>query len=156
MIKLGELCGTEAVAREQVRSLSARMEGVRRHAEGSRPIRTLVVVGGGSEGALLRSVYVSGRDGFYDELVRIAGGENVVTTRTMSVPTLSAEGLTALDPEVIIQVRDEVESRGTSPEESRIPTPALVTGLTAKRAGGGFPEAAPRRARWRGRRVCAA
>ena len=116
---LGQRCGVARRADELEAHLKKRIEVVRSRVGAAPPVRTLVVVGGGSNGASLTSVFVSGRDGFYDEILALAGGENVVTGNTVSVPTVSAEGLLALDPEVIIQVRNEEESRGVSAEALR-------------------------------------
>jgi len=114
---LGERCRVEARAKAVVRELRGAMKRVADQRVNRPPIPTMIVVGGGNEGQILKSVYVSGRDGFYDDLLRLAGGENVIRGNTMAVPTVSAEGLLALDPEVIIQVRDEEESRGISAED---------------------------------------
>jgi iron complex transport system substrate-binding protein len=39
----------------------------------------------------------------HDDVVTRAGGQNVVTSRRVSYPTLSLEGLTRLDPDVIVE-----------------------------------------------------
>lgn len=112
---LGRLCGAAPRAKELTAELQSGVARITASRPNGPPVRTMIVVGGGNEGRVLKSVFVSGRDGFYDELVRLAGGENVLKGGTTNVPTVSAEGLLALDPEVIIQVRDDVESRGASP-----------------------------------------
>jgi iron complex transport system substrate-binding protein len=117
IVAVGRFCGIESRAEALANGLRARMETVERRFFAARRVRTLVVVGGGNEGQVLKSVFVSGKDGMYNDLVRIAGGENVVTGNTASIPTVSAEGLLALNPEVIIQVRDEVESRSVTSED---------------------------------------
>lgn len=116
-VALGKRCGVETRAKVIVSELRGAMEQVASRAVGRKPVRAMIVVGGGSEGAIMKSVFVSGQDGFYDELLRLAGGENVVRGETMALPTVSGEGLLALDPEVIIQVRNDEESRGTSAAE---------------------------------------
>lgn len=114
---LGARCGVAGRAGQVRARLERAIATVRSRTAEHRPVRTLVVVGAGSLGGARRSVFVSGRDGFYDELIELAGGVNVVTGKTVEVPTVSAEGLLALDPEVIIEVLDRVESRGTSAAE---------------------------------------
>lgn len=114
---LGERCAVTERAKAVVANLRGAIERITRRAANRELVPTLVVVGGGNEGAILKSVYASGKDGFYDDILRLAGGKNVIRGDTMAVPTVSAEGLLALNPEVIIQVRDAEESRGTSAEE---------------------------------------
>lgn len=58
-----------------------------------------------------RPLFVAGPGGFPDELVRLAGGTNAVTTGG-AYPTLDVERLLALDPEVIVDATD-MQGRGS-------------------------------------------
>lgn len=131
---LGARCGVAGRAGQVRARLERAIATVRSQTAEHRPVRTLVVVGAGSLGGARRSVFVSGRDGFYDELIELAGGVNVVTGKTVEVPTVSAEGLLALDPEVIIEVLDRAESPGISAAEIEGSWRELAT-LRAVRAG---------------------
>ncbi|MEE8325601.1 MAG: ABC transporter substrate-binding protein, partial [candidate division NC10 bacterium] len=71
--------------------------------EGSPP-RVLVAVGRSHEPGASGEIYVSGRDGFYDDLIRLAGGQNAYGDETLKFPALSAEGIVQLDPDVIIEM----------------------------------------------------
>jgi iron complex transport system substrate-binding protein len=75
--------------------------------EGSRP-RVLVAVGRSLQPGGSGEVYISGRDGFYDDLIRLAGGENAYGDETLKFPALSAEGLVRLDPDVIIEMVPDI------------------------------------------------
>lgn len=68
------------------------------------PVKVLVVVGRevGAEG--VSSVYVSGRDGFYNDLLLLAGARNAYDGPTLAVPALSSEGLKSLRPDLIIEI----------------------------------------------------
>lgn len=68
------------------------------------PIKVLVVVGREVSAEGVRSVYVSGKDGFYNDLLILAGARNAYDGPTLSVPTLSSEGLKSLKPDVIIEM----------------------------------------------------
>jgi len=106
-------CGVPERGVELVEELERKTAAIRaRIPAGPRP-RTMVVVGGGHEDGVLRSVFISGRDSFYEELLEWAGGRNVLERNTVSMPSLSAEGLLALNPEVIIEVR--AEGNGAAP-----------------------------------------
>jgi iron complex transport system substrate-binding protein len=67
----------------------------------------MVVVGRTREGSSQTGVYVSGHDGFYSDIVALLGGVNVHQGRTVAVPTLSAEGIMKLAPDVIIDILNE-------------------------------------------------
>ena len=107
---LGKACGVEELAKARLRSFAEREERVRAMRQGAAPLRTLVVVGRTHEGSDVAGVYVSGSDGFYADLLPLLGLTNVNKDPTISVPLLSAEGITALSPEVIVEIvnRDDV------------------------------------------------
>ncbi|MBN2719888.1 MAG: ABC transporter substrate-binding protein [Proteobacteria bacterium] len=78
------------------------------------PPRVLVAVGRTLQEGSGGEIYVSGRDGFYDDLIRLAGGQNAYGDQTLKFPALSAEGLARLDPDIIIEMVP-----GVSPGEDR-------------------------------------
>lgn len=51
--------------------------------------------------------YAAGKGTFYDELLGIAGGDNVMGTTRAQYPKVTAEGLTVLAPDVIIDMVGE-------------------------------------------------
>jgi len=95
--------------------------------------RVLVAVGRTLQEGSGGEIYVSGRDGFYDDLIRFAGGLNAYGEETLKFPALSAEGLARLDPDIIIEMIPEV-----SPGEDREKLLAYwnkIPGLRAAREG---------------------
>ncbi len=100
---LGKICKSEERARALQKELRQEAEEIRVRVEGTPRVRTLVVVGSESIDSL-RSLYLSGQDGFYDELLTMAGGQNVVKGQTRSAQALALEGIVALNPEVIIAI----------------------------------------------------
>jgi iron complex transport system substrate-binding protein len=57
-------------------------------------------------------IVAAGPGGFPDELIRVAGGENVIT-RGGAYPTINIEHLLALDPDVILDgMGDEADAQG--------------------------------------------
>jgi iron complex transport system substrate-binding protein len=107
---VGRACGVEELAKAKLQSFAEREERVRTLRHGAAPLRTLVVVGRTHEGSDASGVYVSGSDGFYADLLPLLGLTNVNKDPTISLPLLSAEGITALSPEVIVEIvnRDDV------------------------------------------------
>ena len=75
-----------------------------RGAKVTKPSRTMVVVGRTREGSASSGVYVSGKDGFYSELLAMLGATNVNTRSTVAVPSLSAEGIMSLNPEIVLEI----------------------------------------------------
>jgi iron complex transport system substrate-binding protein len=64
----------------------------------------MVAVGRSLESGSIGEVFVSGRDGFYDDLIRLGGGVNAYSDDTLKFPALSAEGIARLNPQVIIEM----------------------------------------------------
>lgn len=103
-------CGVQDKARERLSELERREMDVRAKCaikHGASPKRVMVVVGRTRKGSSQSGVYVSGRDGFYSDIVGLLGAVNVHHGRTVAVPTLSAEGIMKLAPDVIIDILNE-------------------------------------------------
>jgi iron complex transport system substrate-binding protein len=104
IITIGKACGVPGLAREQVKELKARLSKVVSGYNFNFTPRVLVAVGRSLEPGASGEIYVSGRDGFYDDLIRLAGGQNAYGDETLKFPALSAEGIVQLDPDVIIEM----------------------------------------------------
>jgi len=104
---IGKNCGADSTAAELRREMESRLEAVRRRvADRPRP-RALVVVGRTLGEGRVGDVYVAGGGTFLGELLELAGGENAYGGRQVKYPTISAEGLLRLDPDIIIELAPE-------------------------------------------------
>lgn len=101
---LGALCNRSEEAEKLASQNTARVEKVRQAVQGRPAVRAMVVVGESAGDGALSSLFLSGSDGFYNEVLSLAGGENVVKSRTLGVPSVSAEGVMSLNPDVIIEI----------------------------------------------------
>jgi iron complex transport system substrate-binding protein len=126
---LGNELGRGERAGEVSRQLRARLDAVRRQVAGQPRPRTLFLLGLAGEN--LQQVFPVGPGNFGHELLVLAGGRNVLNRE---IPSISAEAMITLRPEVIIEVsmdeeggREEVLT--PSPFWARIPsTPAVQSG----------------------------
>ncbi len=101
---IGRVLEVEAAAAELVADLEKRVERISMATrEKSRP-RVMVAIGRGMDRGSIGAVYISGRDGFYDELITLAGGKNAYQDKTLKFPALSVEGVVRLNPEVIVEM----------------------------------------------------
>ena len=57
----------------------------------------------------MSSVYIAGKNDFYDDLITLAGGQNVYQDERLKVPTLSAEGILKLNPDIILDIFPEAD-----------------------------------------------
>jgi iron complex transport system substrate-binding protein len=78
--------------------------------------RVLVAVGRLMDQGSGSEIFISGRDGFYDDLITMAGGVNVYREETLKFPAISEEGLVRLDPDIIMEMvpdlKDETDREG--------------------------------------------
>lgn len=103
--QLGQRCGAEARAKPAADGLRATLAGVKRVAAGQRP--SVLICFGRAED--FRRLTAAAPGTVHDDLITEAGGANVLTSRSIAYPTLSAESLMRLNPDVII----EFSSTGT-------------------------------------------
>jgi iron complex transport system substrate-binding protein len=97
---LGERCGAEAAANRAAETLRQDLARARRLVtERSRP-RVLICFGRTED---FRRLYAAAPGTVHDDLITQTGGQNVLTSRAVSYPTLSVEGVMRLDPDVIIE-----------------------------------------------------
>jgi len=101
---LGERCGAQSAASRELASLTSQEQELSRKYQRASPLRTLVAVGRTHEGDAVSGVYVSGKDGFYSSVLPLIGMRNVNDESTISLPTLSPEGLLALQPDAIVEI----------------------------------------------------
>jgi len=94
LLGLGERLGATDAARALVASIDKELQVVKAEAAARRRPRTAFLFD-------FKPLIAAGPETFPDELLRRAGGDNVVTAGGM-YPRLGPEGLLALDPEVII------------------------------------------------------
>jgi iron complex transport system substrate-binding protein len=91
---LGRLLGFEKGAADVAAAIRARRTAVEAASKGMSRVRALLVFD-------LAPIVAAGPGSFPDELIRVAGGQNVVTEGG-AYPTLNIERLKALDPDVIL------------------------------------------------------
>jgi iron complex transport system substrate-binding protein len=112
VLQIGRACGAGPLAEELAGKLRARIERVRARTAGLPRPGVMVTVGRNLTHDSLKDLYISGRDGYYDELIGMAGGVNVYRERTVAFPTVSAEGIRELDPAVIIDMIPDLDKSG--------------------------------------------
>lgn len=98
--EVGELCGRSAEAEALVESLTARQEAVRRQAENRPPVPALLVIA-------WDGLFVAGVTSFAGDLLRVAGGDNVVA-RMQGIdpqkpwPNVTRELVVLADPGLLV------------------------------------------------------
>ncbi len=108
--RIGQLTGAEAPARSLAARIEAELAAVRSRAA-SLPRRRVLFLVGRSPGTLQGMVGV-GPGTFLDELMRLAGGDNVLASSPIAYPRVSMEQILAADPDVILDMGDFAHHEG--------------------------------------------
>jgi iron complex transport system substrate-binding protein len=117
--EVAEACGVPERGTALRVELEKRLAKVVSVVAGAPRPRAVVVVGHQIGEGAVRSVWAAGRDTFYDGVLQIAGGVNAVNGGLARYPELSREGLSALDPDVVLDVIAGVEDRNLDLEAIR-------------------------------------
>ncbi len=110
LLTIASTCGVRERAERRLTELDREEQETIAHCESTRgplrkqPIGVMVVVGRTREGSDTSGVYISGRDGFYAELLAMLGARNVNTRNTVAVPSLSTEGIMSLNPDMVLEI----------------------------------------------------
>lgn len=59
--------------------------------------------------SLSREIFVSGRDLYFDEIIRVSGNQNALKNALSNQPTLSLEGIISLNPDIVILIAPDTE-----------------------------------------------
>ncbi|MGH9220135.1 MAG: ABC transporter substrate-binding protein [Vicinamibacterales bacterium] len=97
--QVGERCRVTARANKAADALRQTLAGAKRLVGGARP-RVLICFGRAED---FRRLTAAAPGTIHDDLITQAGGANVLASRAVAYPTLSAEGVMRLDPDVIIE-----------------------------------------------------
>jgi ABC-type Fe3+-hydroxamate transport system substrate-binding protein len=92
---IGARTGKEAAARRLLGLIQAHIEGVRARLAGIRPRSVVMLVGH-------QPMVAVGRGTFLDDLLHLAGGDNIAGLSAQDWPRLSLEYIIAMRPEVIL------------------------------------------------------
>ena len=103
ILALGAWCGVSEEAERLVAQAKDAIASALK-ARPAQPLRVMVVIAEDAGAGVGGAFWVSGSDGFYSELVEIAGGKNINTGRTVGMATLSMEGVLSVAPDVVLMI----------------------------------------------------
>jgi iron complex transport system substrate-binding protein len=146
--RLGPAVGRASEAEQAAAGLQARFDRIRDRVAGRRRPRTLLVFG--REPGTLRAIDASGGVGFFADIVRLAGGENVFESERRESVRVSTESILAAAPEVILDIHygrafgpGQIE-RERAAWKTLPAVPAVRTGRVAVLVGDQFVIPGPR------------
>ncbi len=99
------------------KSIRAKLAAIERRFAG-KPPRTLLFIVGRTPGRLDGMIAV-GKGSFLNEVIRIAGGKNVLFDSPVTYPRISMEAVLRLAPDVIVDMGDMAVTTGVTEEHKR-------------------------------------
>ncbi len=118
--RLGEVSGRSAQAAVLAAGIRADLQGIEQKTRGLPRARVLIVVLRAAGG--LQDLTAASTDTFLNELLVLAGGENVITGTISRYPRISKEEIVSLDPEVILDLTFSAEGEDTLGIWAQLPT----------------------------------
>lgn len=117
---LGELCDASQRAAKLTSELQSQIDFIRSRIVNEARPRTLVCVDRDRSSNAFNEVFIASGDGFYPDLLEIAGGVNAFQTDVpIKFPSLSREAILRLKPEVIFELVPELARKGWNVEDLR-------------------------------------
>ena len=132
--QLGDRIGRSAEATQVTQQIERALDDIRRRTASRPHPRTLLVFG--REALALRGIYASGGVGFLQDMLVVAGGDNVFADVKRQSVQATAELVLARQPEVILELRgtsltDEMRRKELSVWQALSAVPAVKSGRIA-------------------------
>jgi iron complex transport system substrate-binding protein len=115
--QVGEVTGVPDRAARLIASIRAGLESVQARASKLRPARMMFIVG--RSPGRLDGLVVAGKASYLNDVIQIAGGENIFRDAMAAYPEVSLEEVIARNPEVILDMGDMSDTLGVTDEHKR-------------------------------------
>ena len=114
---IARICGVAPRGGKLVASMATRLAGIARLTKDRKRPKVLLSIGRGMGGGSLKEIFAAGKATFFNDVIALAGGQNAIQSHTVLYPRLSAEGVIALNPEVIVDLVTDLEDKAIRPDE---------------------------------------
>lgn len=114
---IGRACGAAAEAERLAADLRGRIDRLRSKTAGLARPRVLLVIERALGVGTIQDAYVAGADGFLNDMIGLAGGQNACPKTSVPAPVVSAEGVMQMNPEVIVELMSPERAAGRSHTE---------------------------------------
>ncbi len=113
ILLIGQYCSAEDKARQLVNGLNERMQYIAQQTQKQDKPCVLTCIGHTTSNSADKppeNIYIAGNDGFYSEMIKLAGGQNAYTD-TVAFPAVSYESVISMNPEIIIDILPEKQNQ---------------------------------------------
>ena len=114
---IGRYCGKSQEADKIVSDIRTKIKSIQRQITGGNMPKVLISLGhdySKDASEKPQNIYIAGNDGFYSEMVKLAGGQNAYEGK-LPFPMVNVESIITMNPQIIIDIAP-VETRPTESE----------------------------------------
>ena len=107
--QIGQRTGHQSEAQQLLSTIQQNIDRIQLKTKHLPKPKVMLAMGHSLGDNQMRSVYIAGKNDFYDDLISLAGGKNVYQDERIKVPTISAEGILKLKPDIILDIFPEAD-----------------------------------------------
>ncbi len=113
LIKIGQQTDHLKQAQQLVADMDQKIALINAKIKGLNRPKVMVTIGHSLAQEQVKTIYISGQQDFYNDLINLAGGQNVYHNNSPQVPSLTLEGVLTLNPDVIIDIFPEADDHNS-------------------------------------------
>lgn len=107
--QIAERTGHQTQAKQLLTTIQRKIDRINDKTQGLRKPKVMLAMGHSIGDNQMSAVYIAGKNDFYDDLITLAGGQNVYQDERLKVPSISAEGILKLNPDIILDIFPEAD-----------------------------------------------
>lgn len=116
---IGQLTDSSQQANKILDDIHQLIQQVQDKVANAAPVPALISIAHYVNSDQLETVYVAGQRDFYNDLLKLAGGRNVYVGSQVMVPSVTAEGIIRMNPDVIFDVFPEADDHQSDMQKVR-------------------------------------
>ena len=113
---IGNYCGVPENSNQIVNEIETTISHIKFKTQNLSKPKTLISIGRTLGVGEISEMYVAGTNTYFSELIFIAGGKTIFESESIAYPTLSAEGLLSVNPDVIIDFFNQATATNLTKE----------------------------------------
>lgn len=110
---IGQQTQHQQQADELLNKINQKIDYIAQKTSGLDRPTVMITMGHSIDSEHMKQVFIAGQHDFYNDLITLAGGQNVYQAQQPSVPSLSVEGIMQLNPQIIFDIYPEASDHNS-------------------------------------------